>query len=238
MAAALLATGADGVDEVPNPRRDDHERGAAAARLRVVYERTPAAGCGRVDDRVPEGPATRPTTTSCARSGTRSRPRAPGRPLRRGPGRPARRQRHRLPWVRHARLGAGRLGATLVSEHGYFVARRPRLAGSRSGWTSRRGRHREPRHGGGPGQGHHVIDNAAREPEIVDLCSMLTRDGRADRRRRHLHGHRRGGGAPFRGDLRRRSPTASSAGTWAVGAVMTRGDVTVVEWAAGRSTSR
>ena len=33
-------------------------------------------------------------------------------------------------------------------------------------------------------EGTTVIDNAAREPEIVDLCPMLQRDGREDRRRR------------------------------------------------------
>ena len=35
-------------------------------------------------------------------------------------------------------------------------------------------------------EGMSVIDNAAREPEIVDLCRMLVRDGRPDRRHRHL----------------------------------------------------
>ena len=30
-------------------------------------------------------------------------------------------------------------------------------------------------------EGETVIDNAAREPEIVDLCNMLDPDGRADR---------------------------------------------------------
>ena len=72
-----------------------------------------------------------------------------------------------------------------------------------------------------------VIDNAAREPEIVDLCRDAAADGRQDRGHRHA----------------RRSPcTASPAlqptehrvigdrivgATWAFAAAMTRGEVTV-----------
>ena len=75
-------------------------------------------------------------------------------------------------------------------------------------------------------QGATMIDNAAREPEIVDICTMLDRDGRADRRRGHVHA------ADQRGPGLRpvRHATVGDrivAGTWAFGAAMTRGDVTV-----------
>ena len=51
-----------------------------------------------------------------------------------------------------------------------------------------------------------VIDNAAREPEIVDLCLMLRPDGREDRGRGHVHAHR-----PRRDRAQARPSTASSA---------------------------
>ena len=43
-------------------------------------------------------------------------------------------------------------------------------------------------------EGETVIENAAREPEIVDLCDVPARHGRRDRGRRHQHHpHRRAG---------------------------------------------
>ena len=74
--------------------------------------------------------------------------------------------------------GLERLGATIVSEHGFLVATAPRLHRhlDLAGLPQRR-RDREPGDGGRPGQGTTVIDNAAREPEIVDLCAMLNAMG-------------------------------------------------------------
>ena len=73
-------------------------------------------------------------------------------------------------------------------------------------------------------KGTTVIDNAAREPEIVDLCQMLVVDGRADRRHRLVDaGDHRGrraarrlshdavptGSSPARGRWRRWQPAAT-----------------------------
>ena len=72
-----------------------------------------------------------------------------------------------------------------------------------------------------------VIDNAAREPEIVDLCQMLVGDGRADRRDRHVDAGDRGRRPAAARSTHTTVPDRIVAGTWAFGAVMTRGDVTV-----------
>ena len=77
--------------------------------------------------------------------------------------------------------GLARMGALVDSEHGFIVARAPRRPGrgaDLSGLPQRR-RHREPPHGGDAGRGTTIIDNAAREPEIVDLCRMLDRWARS-----------------------------------------------------------
>ena len=101
--------------------------------------------------------------------------------------------------------GLERLGATIVSEHGFLVATAPRLTGT-SIWLD------FPSVGATENlvmaavlaEGTTVIDNAAREPEIVDLCSMLVRDGRPHRRRRHVHPHRRGRRVAVAGHLHHR----------------------------------
>src|SRR4051794_3940106 len=70
--------------------------------------------------------------------------------------------------------GLERLGARIESEHGFLVATAPRLTGT-SIWLD------FPSVGATENllmaavlaRGITVIDNAAREPEIVDLCSML-----------------------------------------------------------------
>ena len=73
-------------------------------------------------------------------------------------------------------------------------------------------------------EGTTVIDNAAREPEIVDLCADARRDGRPDRRRRHVDARVEGVDAlhPVEHTT---VPDRIVAGTWAFAAVMTRGDV-------------
>ncbi|TFV80255.1 UDP-N-acetylglucosamine 1-carboxyvinyltransferase [Blastococcus sp. CT_GayMR20] len=121
--------------------------------------------------------------------------------------------------------GLERLGATIVSEHGFLVATAPRLVGA-SIWLD------FPSVGATENlvmaavlaRGTTVVDNAAREPEIVDLCTMLV-----------------GMGARIDGagtstitveGVDALSPVTYStvpdrivAGTWAIGAVMTQGDV-------------
>jgi UDP-N-acetylglucosamine 1-carboxyvinyltransferase len=70
--------------------------------------------------------------------------------------------------------GLERLGATIVSEHGFLVATAPRLTGT-SIWLDfpSVGATENLVMAAGAGEGTTVIDNAAREPEIVDLCAML-----------------------------------------------------------------
>jgi UDP-N-acetylglucosamine 1-carboxyvinyltransferase len=123
--------------------------------------------------------------------------------------------------------GLERLGASIVSEHGFLVATAPRLRGT-SIWLD------FPSVGATENlvmaavlaEGTTVIDNAAREPEIADLCTMLTRMGA------RIDG---AGTSTITVDgVDALSPVDYStvpdrivSGTWAIGAVMTRGDVVV-----------
>jgi UDP-N-acetylglucosamine 1-carboxyvinyltransferase len=123
--------------------------------------------------------------------------------------------------------GLERLGATIISEHGFLIATAPRLTGT-SIWLD------FPSVGATENlvmaavlaSGTTVIDNAAREPEIVDLCTMLGAMGaRID-----------GAGtstitidgveslAPVSYTT---VPDRIVTGTWAIGAVMTQGDVLI-----------
>jgi UDP-N-acetylglucosamine 1-carboxyvinyltransferase len=123
--------------------------------------------------------------------------------------------------------GLERLGATIVSEHGFLVAAAPRLAGT-SIWLD------FPSVGATENlvmaavlaKGTTVVDNAAREPEIVDLCTMLTQMGA------QIDGA--GTSTITVEGVDRLSPVTYTtvpdrivAGTWAIGAVMTQGDVVV-----------
>jgi UDP-N-acetylglucosamine 1-carboxyvinyltransferase len=123
--------------------------------------------------------------------------------------------------------GLERLGATIVSEHGFLVASAPRLTGT-SIWLD------FPSVGATENlvmaavlaEGTTVIDNAAREPEIVDLCTMLAAMGA------QIDGA--GTSTLTVEGVDSLSPVTYStvpdrivAGTWAVGAVMTRGDVVI-----------
>ena len=123
--------------------------------------------------------------------------------------------------------GLQRLGATFESEHGYLVAQATKLHGDTI-WLD------FPSVGATENilmaavlaHGTTVIDNAAREPEIVDLCEMLV-----------AMGARIGGIGSSTLEIEgvdALSPTTHDtvpdrivAGTFAIGAAMTRGDVTV-----------
>src|SRR5688500_9978975 len=74
--------------------------------------------------------------------------------------------------------GLVKLGATVDSEHGYLIARASRLVGA-SVWLDfpSVGATENLLMAAALATGTTVIDNAAREPEIVDLCSMLTAMG-------------------------------------------------------------
>jgi UDP-N-acetylglucosamine 1-carboxyvinyltransferase len=123
--------------------------------------------------------------------------------------------------------GLERLGATVVNEHGYLIATAPKLVGA-SIWLD------FPSVGATENlvmaavlaQGTTIVDNAAREPEIVDLCRMLVAMGAriegAGTSTITVEGVR---------DLQpveyTTVPDRIVAGTWAIGAVMTRGDLVI-----------
>jgi UDP-N-acetylglucosamine 1-carboxyvinyltransferase len=126
--------------------------------------------------------------------------------------------------------GLARMGAEISSEHGYVIASAPRGLHGATIWLD------FPSVGATENllmaavlaRGVTEIDNAAREPEIVDLCAMLT-----------------GMGARIEGTGTSRLEVEGVdalapvdhrcvgdrivAGTWAFGAAMTRGDVTVTD---------
>ncbi|GAA1813814.1 UDP-N-acetylglucosamine 1-carboxyvinyltransferase [Planosporangium flavigriseum] len=124
--------------------------------------------------------------------------------------------------------GLRRMGAEVTSEHGFVIASAPRLHGATI-WLD------FPSVGATENllmaavlaKGTTEIDNAAREPEIVDICDMLTAmgakiDGVGTSQlviegvdELHPVEHRTIGDRIV-------------AGTWAFGAAMTRGDVTVI----------
>ena len=123
--------------------------------------------------------------------------------------------------------GLVKLGAEVEIEHGYVVARAARLSGTNL-WLD------FPSVGATEtllmaavlAKGCTVIDNAAREPEIVDLCAMLQQMGA------QLDGI--GSSTLEVEGVERLAPVVHEtvpdrivAGTWAVAAAMTQGDVVV-----------
>jgi UDP-N-acetylglucosamine 1-carboxyvinyltransferase len=130
--------------------------------------------------------------------------------------------------------GLQRMGAEFVSEHGYLIATAP------SGLKGAQVFLDFPSVGATENilmaavlaDGVTVIDNAAREPEIIDLCTMLVQMGaRVD-----------GIGSPtlevtgvdeLHGTEHVTVPDRVVAGTWAFGAVATQGDVTIRNAQAG-----
>jgi UDP-N-acetylglucosamine 1-carboxyvinyltransferase len=124
--------------------------------------------------------------------------------------------------------GLVKLGATVESEHGYLIARAPRLTGAQV-WLD------FPSVGATENllmasvlaKGTTQIDNAAREPEIVDLCELLVqmgaRIGGIGTSTLEVEGVE---------DLRPVAehatvPDRIVAGTWAFAAALTHGDVLV-----------
>ncbi len=236
MAAALLASGRTTVEEVPDIL-DVAIMSEVLRRLGcgVTYERTgEAGGGGRVVVDVPEDPATE-TDYDLVRKMRASISVLGPLVARCGSARVA------LPGgdaigsrgLDMHIAGLERLGASIHSEHGFLVASAPRLRGT-SIWLD------FPSVGATENllmaavlaEGTTVIDNAAREPEIVDICSMLTAMGaRID-----------GAGSStltiegvtsLQPVTYRTVPDRIVAGTWAIGAVMTRGDVVVERAVAG-----
>ncbi|BCJ36057.1 UDP-N-acetylglucosamine 1-carboxyvinyltransferase [Actinocatenispora thailandica] len=123
--------------------------------------------------------------------------------------------------------GLSRMGAEIGSEHGFVVARAEQLTGAQI-WLD------FPSVGATENilmaavlaRGTTVIDNAAREPEIVDLATMLNSMGA------QVSGAGTAtlevtGVDAMHPTTHRTVGDRIVAGTWAFGAVMTRGDVTV-----------
>jgi len=121
--------------------------------------------------------------------------------------------------------GLIKLGAHIDSEHGYLIAKAPRLSGA-AVWLD------FPSVGATENllmasvlaDGTTTIDNAAREPEIVDLCEFLVAMGA------QVHGIGTStlvveGVSRLSPVEHRTVPDRIVAGTWATAAVITRGDV-------------
>jgi UDP-N-acetylglucosamine 1-carboxyvinyltransferase len=230
MAASLLAAGPTTIEEVPDIL-DVAIMSQVLQRLGcdVTYERSPGGGGGgRVRVDVPETPSTETDYDLVRRMRASISVLGPlvarcGSARVALPGGDAIGSRGLDMHI----AGLERLGATIVSEHGFLVATAPRLVGT-SIWLD------FPSVGATENlvmaavlaEGSTVIDNAAREPEIVDICAMLVAMGaRID-----------GAGtstitvegveslAPVTYTT---VPDRIVSGTWAIGAVMTRGDVVI-----------
>jgi UDP-N-acetylglucosamine 1-carboxyvinyltransferase len=230
MAASLLATGRTIIDEVPDIL-DVAIMSEVLRRLgcEVSYERTgDGGGGGRVVVDVPEKPSTETDYDLVRRMRASINVLGPlvarcGSARVALPGGDAIGSRGLDMHI----SGLERLGATIVSEHGFLVATAPRLTGA-SIWLD------FPSVGATENlvmaavlaSGTTVVDNAAREPEIVDLCAMLGAMGA------RIEG---AGSSTITVDgVESLSPVTYTtvpdrivAGTWAIGAVMTRGDVVI-----------
>ncbi|RBY87215.1 UDP-N-acetylglucosamine 1-carboxyvinyltransferase [Blastococcus sp. TBT05-19] len=230
MAATLLATGRSTIDEVPDIL-DVTIMSEVLRRLGcdVSYERTPGSGGGgRLTIDVPEKPSTETDYDLVRRMRASINVLGPlvarcGSARVALPGGDAIGSRGLDMHI----SGLERLGATIISEHGFLVATAPRLTGA-SIWLD------FPSVGATENlvmaavlaQGTTVVDNAAREPEIVDLCRLLAAMGaRIDGAGtstitvegvEQLH--------PVEYTT---VPDRIVAGTWAIGTVMTRGDVVI-----------
>ena len=230
MAAALLAPGRTVIDEVPDIL-DVAIMSEVLRRLGcgVDYQRTgDGGGGGRVLIDVPDAPSTE-TDYDLVRK-MRASINVLGPLLaRRGevrvahPGGDAIGSRG----LDYHIAGLKRMGADITSEHGFVIARAERLHGATI-WLD------FPSVGATENllmaavlaKGTTVIDNAAREPEIVDLCSMLRAMGA------RIDGA--GTSTITVEGVESLSPVSYTtvpdrivAGTWAIGAVMTRGDVVI-----------
>jgi UDP-N-acetylglucosamine 1-carboxyvinyltransferase len=230
MAASLLAPGRTTLDEVPDIL-DVHIMSEVLRRLgcEVTYERTPDhGGGGRVVVDVPANPRTETDYDLVRRMRASISVLGPlvaryGSARVALPGGDAIGSRGLDMHI----AGLERLGVRIESEHGFLVATAPRLVGT-SIWLD------FPSVGATENlvmaavlaEGTTIIDNAAREPEIADLCAMLGAMGaRID-----------GAGTPtitVEGVPDLVPPTYSAVadrivtGTWAIGAVMTQGDVVI-----------
>ncbi len=124
--------------------------------------------------------------------------------------------------------GLEKLGATVAVEHGYVVARAPDGLSGATIWLD------FPSVGATENilmaavfaEGTTVIDNVAREPEIIDICRMLLKMG-AKIDGMGTSTLRVEGVSGLHPTEHTTVPDRIVAGTWAIAAVMTRGDITI-----------
>ena len=125
--------------------------------------------------------------------------------------------------------GLQQLGAVVHVDHGFLVAEAP------SGLIGTHVRLDFPASGATENlltaavlaRGTTVIENAAREPEIVDLCRMLRRMGARIDGVGHLDAGRSRASPRLHPVEHRVVPDRIVAGTWAFAAALTGGDVVV-----------
>jgi UDP-N-acetylglucosamine 1-carboxyvinyltransferase len=125
--------------------------------------------------------------------------------------------------------GLARLGAEVTIENGYVIARASRLKGARitADLVTVTGTENLMM-AAALASGTTVIDNAAREPEVIDLAALLTAMGA------HIQGAGTDrieieGVADLGGATHRVVPDRIEAGTLMVAGAITRGDVTVTD---------
>ncbi|MEM8995966.1 MAG: UDP-N-acetylglucosamine 1-carboxyvinyltransferase [Acidobacteriota bacterium] len=124
--------------------------------------------------------------------------------------------------------GLEALGAEVVLEHGYVEARCDQLRGARFRFRQRTvGGTENLLMAASLARGTTVLENCAREPEIVDLARLLTAMGAqidgAGEETITVEGVER-----LHGAVHEVIPDRIEAGTYLIGAAMTRGDVTVL----------
>ena len=124
--------------------------------------------------------------------------------------------------------GLQRMGAEVTSEHGYLIARAPHGLHGATIWLDfpSVGATETLLMAAVTAKGRTVIDNVAREPEIVDICTMLTEMGAV------IDGIGTSTLEVSGVDSLRPVEHATVSdrivsGTWAVAAAMTRGEITV-----------
>ena len=123
--------------------------------------------------------------------------------------------------------GLAKMGAQIESEHGYLIAHAPSLTGAQVFLDFPSvGATENLLMAGVLAKGTTVIDNAAREPEIVDLCTMLSEMGAqiggAGTSTLEVEGVER-----LRPTEHETVPDRIVVGTFAMAAAMSQGDITV-----------
>ena len=124
--------------------------------------------------------------------------------------------------------GLERMGAEVTSEHGYLLAKAPRGLTGASIWLDfpSVGATETLLMAAVTAEGETVLENAAREPEIVDICDMLNEMGA--RIEGAGHSTVTVQGVPELHPVRHTTVSDRIVtGTWAVAAAMTQGDVTI-----------